>query len=142
MTGLKQEKSMARAVPKPANPRKGESGMKTQHRFKQWALGLAAFSMAWIMGVSSAAGQCVLIAFDNNSVAIDTAPNVCVHVKSLDFTLTEISDIRIDWDLGHSHGCCHHTSLDFRLNLDGVELFREELPFVRGAPSGCENTQV
>jgi hypothetical protein len=25
--------------------------------------------------------------------------------------------------------------------LDGVEVFREELPFVIGAPSGCENTQ-
>ena len=57
MTGLRQENSMARAVPLPGNRRKGESGMKTQHRFKQWTLGLAVFSMAWIMGISSAAGQ-------------------------------------------------------------------------------------
>ena len=64
MTGLKQGKGKARAVPMPANPRKGESGMKTQHRFKQWTLGLAAFSMAGIMGVSSAQGQSVTYTFD------------------------------------------------------------------------------
>ncbi len=103
--------------------------------------------LAWLTvgTVEQAQGQpgapCVLIASDNSSVAIDTSPGVCVHVKTLAFNVGAISDIRVDFDLGHSHGCCHHQSLDFRLNLDGQPLFQEQLPFIIGAASGCANTQ-
>ena len=84
---------------------------------------------------------CVLIASDNSDVDIDTSPGVCVLVKTLNFNLDALSDIRVDFNLGHSHGCCHHDLLDFRLNLDGGELHRETIPFVQGAPSTCADAQ-
>ncbi len=86
--------------------------------------------------------ECVLIARDNSSVSIDTSPGVCVLVKTLDFTLASTSNIFVVFDLGHSHGCCHHTSLVFQLDLDGETIFEAELPFVAGSPGGCRNTTV
>ena len=102
---------------------------------------LVVLACLMVGSVVQAQALCVLIAQDNSSVAIDTSPGQCVFVKTLAFTVGAIRDIRVDFDLGHSHGCCHHQSLDFRLNLDGQPLFQEQLPFTRGAPSGCANTQ-
>ena len=86
--------------------------------------------------------ECELIAQDNSSVSIDTSPGVCVLVKTLNFTLASTSNIFVVFDLGHSHGCCHHDSLVFQLDLDGETIFEAEFPFTSGAPSGCANTTM
>ncbi len=85
-------------------------------------------------------GDCPLIASDNSSVSIDLSPGVCQLVKTLDFTLASTSNVLVVFDLGHSHGCCHHDSLVFQLDLDGVTIFSTELPFIPGSPGGCDNT--
>ena len=38
--------------------------METQHRLKQWTLGLAVFSLTLLIGVSSAQGQSVTYTLD------------------------------------------------------------------------------
>ncbi len=86
-------------------------------------------------------GECPLIASDNSSQAIDEDPGICVLVKTLKFNLASISNVSVLFDLGHSHGCCHHTSLVIQLDLDGETIFTHEDPFVPGSPGGCENTQ-
>jgi hypothetical protein len=111
---------------------------------KKWATSfiiVVVFVLAGPSSVVNAQTDCGdLIAQDNSSQAIDTNPGVFVLVKTLPFHLDSVSNIVVDFDLGHSHGCCHHDALEFRLHLDGVEIFSASFPFVNGNPSGCANT--
>ena len=116
--------------------------MKTRsQRHNKPAMIMAGLVLAAGVSIAHAQEGCDLVASDNSSQSIDTSPGVCVLVKTLNFNLSSISNILVLFDLGHSHGCCHHQSLVFQLDLDGQTIFSHEEPFVPGSPGGCGNTQ-